>query len=669
MVLMAGGVSKFDGTRFIRYTTKQGLCSNYISSIYQDMQGNIWFGSFGGGVSKFDTNYFTNFTEKEGLGSNYIYSIIQDDFGDLWFGTNGEGVSRLDGNYFTHFTEKEGLSNNAVLCMLKDRRGNLWFGTRMGLNRLDRNKQEGIWISGSKHQLNIPVFMVKHNPVIFKTYNYDDGFLGIGTSRGSICEDINGVIWVGANEKLTAYFASGETEDTIAPEIQITGLEVFNEKIPWIELENKKDTLIRLENGILLKKVSNIKTQEWSGIPENLQLHYQNNYLVFKFVGITQKQSKKVKYQYKLEGFDDNWSTPTEKNEASYANLAPGEYIFRLKAMSSAGFWSKELSYEFRINPPWWQTWWFKLVVFTFLAVLVVVLYRWRIASLKAQKEHLQKMVQGKTSELLHKNQEMTAINEELISANEELDSQKEELEATLQSLKETQNQLLLSEKMASLGILAAGVAHEINNPLNFIQGGVLGIEQYFADKLQDHLHELAPLINGIQEGVTRAAGIVTSLNHYSRQDNLLTENSNIHEILDNCLVILRNQTKDRIEIRKNYTLENYSFLANEGKLHQAFLNLLSNAVQSIESTGTITISTTLEKKAIKMLIEDNGMGISPENLSKLFTPFFTTKPPGNGTGLGLAITYSIIKEHGGDIDIISEEGKGTQVCINLPVS
>jgi signal transduction histidine kinase/Tfp pilus assembly protein PilF len=304
-----------------------------------------------------------------------------------------------------------------------------------------------------------------------------------------------------------------------------------------------------------------------------------------------------------------------------------------------------------------------KIMLFggSFLLITIIILLFISLKNLKTKKKL--------NLALVERTNKIETLNEELTLANEELHAQRDNLENVLENLQSTQEQLIQSEKMASIGILAAGVAHEINNPLNFIQGGILGIEQYFNDSLKEHLPEIVPMINGMQEGIRRAAAIVTSLNHYSRQDSLLTENRNIHEILDNCLIILHNQTKERIEIRKNYTSESYSLLANEGKLHQAFLNILSNAVQSIDTTGAIAISTHIENTSLKLLIQDNGIGISPENLSKLFTPFFTTKPPGKGTGLGLAIAYNILKEHGGNIDLVSEEGKGTKVYIQLPLS
>lgn len=265
--------------------------------------------------------------------------------------------------------------------------------------------------------------------------------------------------------------------------------------------------------------------------------------------------------------------------------------------------------------------------------------------------------------------EELATANEELSSTNEELHSQREELELVLLNLQNTQKQLIQAEKMASLGVLASGIAHEINNPLNFIQGGVFGIEQYLEENMTEHKEELAPLIDGINTGIIRAANIVTSLNHYSRKNDLKKEECDIHSIIDNCFVILRNQTVNRIEIEKNYTTESHKLLGNEGKLHQVMLNILSNAVQAIDNKGLISINTKIIESNLVITIADTGCGISRENLSKIMDPFFTTKDPGKGTGLGLSITYNILEEHSGSIDFISSEGKGTKVLIKLPIT
>lgn len=280
---------------------------------------------------------------------------------------------------------------------------------------------------------------------------------------------------------------------------------------------------------------------------------------------------------------------------------------------------------------------------------------------LEKHREHLEFLVKERTEEL-------ATTNEELSSTNEELLQQREELEAVLMNLQNTQKQLIEAEKMASLGVLASGVAHEINNPLNFIKGGAFGIEQYINDNLKEHKTDLEPLIEGINIGIDRAANIVTSLNHYSRKNDAKIIECDIHEIIDNCLVILQNQIKNRIDININYTIKKYKFLGNEGKLHQAMLNILSNAVQSISGKGQISIQTKIEKKVFIIFISDSGCGIKEKNLSKIFDPFYTTKEAGDGTGLGLSITYNIIKDHKGSIEVSSEENNGTEFKIVLPL-
>lgn len=245
---------------------------------------------------------------------------------------------------------------------------------------------------------------------------------------------------------------------------------------------------------------------------------------------------------------------------------------------------------------------------------------------------------------------------------------QKEELETILEKLKEAQHHLVQSEKMASLGILSSGIAHEINNPLNFINGGIFGLERYIHAELEDRFPEIEPYIFAINEGVRRTSDIVTSLSHYSRRDDLPRTECEIHAVIDHCLVMLKNQLKHKVTIEKDFRAANYVLVANEGQLHQAILNIIANAGQAIETEGEIQIATEVVQDKLIVSITDNGSGISPENLEKIFDPFFTTKDPGKGTGLGLSITFKILQEHSATLEYKSEQGKGTTATIKIPV-
>lgn len=259
-------------------------------------------------------------------------------------------------------------------------------------------------------------------------------------------------------------------------------------------------------------------------------------------------------------------------------------------------------------------------------------------------------------------------LNKELSAANEHLFYQKDKLESTIDKLKKTQSQLVQSEKMASVGILTSGIAHEINNPLNFIQGGKLAIENYIEENLIDVSDDFKPLLDIIETGINRASDIISSLNRFNRKSDTLNEKCEIHIIIDNCLIMLRNKLKHKVEIINHYTNSNFVILGNEGKLHQVFLNILSNAEQSIEKEGTIEITTAIENEKLEITFSDNGCGISEENLNKIIDPFFTTKDPGKGTGLGLSIAYQIIQNHKGNIKINSKLEKGTTVIVTLPI-
>ena len=386
------GECRYDWKYFTTYSEKQGMSYSSIHSSLQDKNGNLWFGT-PLGVTRYDGKSFTHFTEKEGLSNNNITDMLQDNNGYLWFGTRGGGVCRYDGKSFMYFTEKEGLCNNDVESTLQDKNGNLWFGTSAGLSKLSADymvKLAKARDNGSTDQ-----------PVLFTNYTYEDGFLGIGCEGCSIGKDDKGTIWIGTNDRLTACHPEGDQADTSAPNIQMTGIQLYNENISWLKFYKKKDTSLVLGNGVRLGKVKFDSISRWYFLPLNLSLAYNNNYLTFHFIGITQKQSQKVKYRYKLEGLDENWSGMTSRNEVPYGNIPNGTYTFKVKAMNSEGYWSKEFTYTFTIRPPWWKTWWAYIVyVLLIIAGIWAVIYS--IIEYQREKIRLLEKERSRISRELH---------------------------------------------------------------------------------------------------------------------------------------------------------------------------------------------------------------------------------------------------------------------------
>ena len=296
-------------------------------------------------------------------------------------------------------------------------------------------------------------------------------------------------------------------------------------------------------------------------------------------------------------------------------------------------------------------------------------------------------------------NQELEENSKRLEKQKIKIENKNTQLQSALQKLKEAQNQLVQSEKMASVGQLTAGIAHEINNPINFVSSNISPLKRDIEDimklleicscdpvkdDLQNKfgqieefkkeieydviLEEIKQLLNGIEEGSRRTMEIVRGLRNFSRLDEGEKKLADINEGIDSTLLMLRNQLKNKIEVVKNFgSLP--QLLCYPGKLNQVFMNIINNAGQSIEGNGTISITTSYEKKYIMVSIKDTGKGMPPEVVNHIFEPFYTTKDVGKGTGLGLSISYGIIQEHDGEIKVKSNVGKGTEFIITLPVS
>lgn len=333
------------------------------------------------------------------------------------------------------------------------------------------------------------------------------------------------------------------------------------------------------------------------------------------------------------------------------------------------------------------------LVLFLFLFRSRKVIQRKNI--LLTEKNNL---INNQKEEILINSENLKQANEEINATNEDLKLQKEELRANIENLKSTQKQLIETAKMASLGQLTAGVAHELNNPINFIHGNVKPLKRDIQDifeiiekydeiiKNKDLIEsftevetlktnldfsylikEINDLLEGISEGSIRTSDIVKGLRNFSRLEEVEFVKADVHEIIDSTLTILNNKIKSRIEIQKDYGDINL-IECMPSKLNQVFMNILNNGIEAIENKGKITIETSQKDNRLKIVIRDNGVGISNETLTHIFEPFFTTKDVGKGTGLGLSISIGIINNHNGEIDVISDVGKGTEFIIMLPI-
>jgi two-component system NtrC family sensor kinase len=290
-------------------------------------------------------------------------------------------------------------------------------------------------------------------------------------------------------------------------------------------------------------------------------------------------------------------------------------------------------------------------------------------------------------------------MSSELNERNDELRAKLEEQVKLVKSLEETQAQLLQSEKMASIGQLAAGVAHEINNPIGFVQSNLGTLDTYIKDMFQildvyqaveEILPDQEPLIQNLKslkqqldleylkedtpnllkeskEGIIRVSKIVQDLKDFSHVNATEWHWADLHVGLDSTLNIVWNELKYKAEVIKEYgEIPEAQCLLSQ--LNQVFMNLLVNAAHAIKEHGTITLRTGTEGERIYVEVADTGKGMPMEVQKRIFEPFYTTKPVGKGTGLGLSLAYNIVKKHHGEIEVKSEVGKGTTFRIWIPL-
>ena len=293
-------------------------------------------------------------------------------------------------------------------------------------------------------------------------------------------------------------------------------------------------------------------------------------------------------------------------------------------------------------------------------------------------------------------------VREQNIILDAEVKERTKDLQFAMHELKRSEVELVNREKMSSLGLLTAGIAHEINNPINFVSASVSPLkrdikdilslldeysslkgEDFTSERLKEIevmkdkldtpflVEEITMLLDGIEDGAVRTANIVRGLQKFSRSDEHFMKNADLIDGIENTLTLLSTQIKNQITIVRDY--KPIPFLdCSPGKLNQVFLNIISNAIYAVQYSNKkqkiITISTYLKDNAIYISIKDNGIGIALEEHEKIFDPFYTTKEVGKGTGLGLSISYGIIKDHKGEITLNSDSGEGAEFILKLPI-
>jgi len=434
-----GGANKFDGKTFTYYTTREGMSNDVILCMFEDSKHNMWFGTNGSGITKFDGNNFYHITEKQGLGNNIIRAIVEDNDGNMWFGTNGGGLDKFDGEMLTHYTMEEGLSDDYILSLLKDSKGNIWVGTEGGgLSKIEKdtilhyNVAEGLsntivwsiiedfnnnlWV-GTENGLNLITFG-DSNEFQITTFGKLDGLKGVDFFPNSVCLDNENRMWWGSGKALTMLDLNKYEQIIEPPVINITDIGIDQTFIDYRQLNDsiaKGFTVFLSETATVpLNHISYDSVLAYSNCPTNLELPYNLNHLTFHFTAIDWSAPHKVRYKYKLEGLDKEWSPVLKENKAIYSNIPYGEYTFKVRAIGEAQLWSETLEYKFVIHPPWWFTWLAYFIYFIAISISIFMIIRWRTYKLIQNKKELEQTVTDRTIEVVQQKELVEMKNKEI---------------------------------------------------------------------------------------------------------------------------------------------------------------------------------------------------------------------------------------------------------------
>jgi signal transduction histidine kinase/ligand-binding sensor domain-containing protein len=620
--------------------------SNSITCMFKATNGIIWVGTLGGGLNqiridkekgkavfllppKNTTGAYTKIIDK------VVANINEDEKGFLWVLTN-EDLIRFDPE-----TGKEvkclTIRDHVAIRIQHDSKGNIWLGTRDGLCRFDTASNQLISFTLGD---GLPVRIINFN--------------------GSCMNRQGKFYFAGVGGFYSFYPDSIQINESI-PEIVLTDFRVFNEPVQ----------AGFSEKSLLVKNIA---------YTNEIRLKYNQNDISFEFSSLDYYDPKRNQYAYKLEGYHVDWIYTDAKNrKAAFTNLDPGKYIFHVKGSNNHDIWNEEgTSLRIIIHPPWWKT---TLAYVLYIIIFILLIYsyiRWRTWRLRKEKDELENQVKERTRQIAEQKDKIEEANEELLQ-------QKEELQSTLENLQQTQEQLIESEKMAALGGLVAGVAHEINTPVGITITAASGLieetkkmaDLYKENKIsraefKDYLNSTNQSVKLILSNMERTATMIQSFKQVSVDQS--TENrrnfklkSYTEDVIRSLYPKLKNRKIDiNVNIDEELEIDSYP-----GAYSQIITNLVLNSIThgfDEKHEGMIELKVINKKRELVMEYKDNGKGIYKENLKRIFNPFFTTNKK-VGTGLGLHIVYNLVTlKLKGSIECSSKPDEGVLFKIQIPL-
>jgi ligand-binding sensor domain-containing protein/signal transduction histidine kinase/CheY-like chemotaxis protein len=692
---LGGGLYRMEGGSIRRVGAEDGLPEKVIPALHEDAQGTLWVGTLTG-VYRYDGGRFSRLPREQGGPQEVVTALLVDSRGDRWIGT-ASGLVRLHGGEVSVYGKKHGL-NQPVIVMVEDAQGRVWFGSESGLLRWEGDKK-GFQRFTQKDGL--------PGDVVLALLADPDGTVWVGTETGlarwredtwvrftvaqglyddavfSLVSDGGGHLWMSSNKGVSRV-SRRELEDVAdgrRPRVTALG---FDQRDGMRSAEcngNTQPSAWRSRDGRLWftniggaivvdpVRVSSLRPPPEVRIEEvrvqnqpvpvegRVELPPGGSRLDIRFTAFTAVDAAKLSFRYRLVGHDDGWVS-AETRSATYTGLRPGTYRFEVQAQGRDGQWTESVGLDVALEPKLWQRTGFWLLCVLGTGLLGVSVYLLRVGQLKAREQWLAERVQDRTRALARAN---------------------EELEANMRTLRQTQAQLVQAGRMAAVGQLAAGVGHEINNPLAYIVSNLEHASEEadaLARELGDtrgvgpRLREVSQALREALHGADRVRRIVRDLKTFSRPDDEKQGPVELHAVLDSAVKIAMGELRPRAKVARDYG-DVPRVEGNEARLAQVFLNLLINAAQALpegraEANEVRLVTRVAPEGMVVAEVHDTGIGIAPEALGRIFDPFYTTKPQGVGTGLGLSLCHAYVTAMGGSISVESEPGKGSIFRVTL---